>query len=200
VKPRFFATPEELRAWFERHHETESELLLGYYKKGSGKPTLTWSESVEEALCFGWIDGVRRGVDDESYVIRFTPRKLRSTWSAINVKKIEELTRQGRMRPAGLAAFAARSDARTGTYSHEQAETPKLDPDQERRFRADKKAWSFFQAQPPSYRKAAIWLAVSAKKPETREKRLATLIEESAAGRRLRQLERRPGGERSDSS
>ena len=192
MKPTFFATPDELRAWLERNHDTAQELYVGFYKKGSGKPSLTWSDSVDEALCFGWIDGVRRPIDDMSYAIRFTPRRSRSTWSAVNVRKVGELTRQGRMTPAGIAAFEARSEARTGIYSHEQAETPELEPDQERRFRADKKAWAFFQAQPPSYRKTAVWLVVSAKKPETREKRLAALIADSAAGRRLAQLERRP--------
>ena len=192
MKPTFFATPDELRAWLERNHDTAQELFVGFYKKGSGKPSLTWSDSVDEALCFGWIDGVRRPIDDVSYAIRFTPRRSRSTWSAVNVRKVGELTRQGRMTPAGIAAFEARSEARTGIYSHEQAETPVLEPDQERRFRADKKAWAFFQAQPPSYRKTAVWLVVSAKKPETREKRLAALIADSAAGRRLAQLERRP--------
>ncbi len=192
MKATFFATPDELRAWLERNHDTAQELFVGFYKKGSGKPSLTWSDSVDEALCFGWIDGVRRPIDDVSYAIRFTPRRSRSTWSAVNVRKVGELTRQGRMTPAGIAAFEARSEARTGIYSHEQAETPVLEPDQERRFRADKKAWAFFQAQPPSYRKTAVWLVVSAKKPETREKRLAALIADSAAGRRLAQLERRP--------
>ena len=192
MQATFFATPDELRAWLERNHDTAQELFVGFYKKGSGKPSLTWSDSVDEALCFGWIDGVRRPIDDVSYAIRFTPRRSRSTWSAVNVRKVGELTRQGRMTPAGMAAFEARSEARTGIYSHEQAETPVLEPDQERRFRADKKAWAFFQAQPPSYRKTAVWLVVSAKKPETREKRLAALIADSAAGRRLAQLERRP--------
>ena len=192
MKATFFATPDELRAWLERNHDTAQELFVGFYKKGSGKPSLTWSDSVDEALCFGWIDGVRRSIDEESYVIRFTPRKPRSTWSAVNVRKVGELTRQGRMTPAGIAAFEARSEARTGIYSHEQAETPVLEPDQERRFRANRKAWAFFQAQPPSYQKTAVWLVVSAKKPETREKRLAALIADSAAGRWLAQLERRP--------
>ena len=192
MKATFFVKPDELRAWLERNHDSAQELLVGFYKKGSGKPSLTWPESVDEALCFGWIDGVRRSINDESYTIRFTPRKPRSTWSAVNVRKVGELTRQGRMTPAGIAAFEARAEARTGIYSHEQAETPVLEPDQERRFRADKKAWAFFQAQPPSYRKTAVWLVVSAKKPETREKRLAALIADSAAGRRLAQLERRP--------
>ena len=192
MKPVFFATPREFRAWLSSHHDEAPELLVGFYKKGSGKPSITWPESVDEALCFGWIDGVRRSLGDDAYTIRFTPRKPRSTWSAVNVRKVGELTRQGRMTPAGIAAFEARSEARTGIYSHEQAETPVLEPDQERRFRADKKAWAFFQAQPPSYRKTAVWLVVSAKKPETREKRLAALIADSAAGRWLAQLERRP--------
>jgi uncharacterized protein YdeI (YjbR/CyaY-like superfamily) len=147
---------------------------------------------VDEALCFGWIDGLRKSLDDVSYAIRFTPRKARSTWSVVNVERAEALTREGRMWPAGLAAFEARTEDNTGVYSHEQEEAPELDPEQERRFRANKKAWAFFQTQPAGYKQTAIWLVVSAKREATREKRLTTLIEDSAAGRRIRQLTR-PG-------
>jgi uncharacterized protein YdeI (YjbR/CyaY-like superfamily) len=192
MTPMFFATPSEFGDWLERHHATAQELWVGFHKKGSGKPSITWPESVDEALCVGWIDGMRKGIDDDSYAIRFTPRKARSTWSAVNVRRVEELTRAGRMRPAGLAAFEARTDDNTGIYSHEQERAPALEPDQERRFRANRRAWEFFQAQAPSYRKTAIWLVVSAKREETREKRLAALIESSAAGRRIGQLTRRP--------
>jgi uncharacterized protein YdeI (YjbR/CyaY-like superfamily) len=193
LKPTHFAGPEELRAWLEQHHETASELWLGFYKKGTGKQTMTWSQAVDEALCFGWIDGRQQRVDDESYALRFTPRRPRSTWSAVNIGKVEELTRQGRMRPAGLAAFEKRSEERSGIYSHEQGDDPKLDEESERRFRDNEKAWKFFQAQPPWYRRTAIWLVVSAKRAETREKRLATLIDDSEHGRPIRQLMRRIG-------
>ena len=185
AEPTFFATPAGFRAWLEKHHETEKELLVGFYKKGSGKPSLTWPESVDEALCFGWIDGVRRSRDEESYTIRFTPRKPGSTWSAVNVARVEELTRLGRMRPAGLAAWEKRSEAKTGTYAYEQKEDAKLEKAEEKQLRANKEAWEFFQSQPPWYRRTVIWRIVSAKKEETRKKRLEKLIEESARGRRL---------------
>ena len=184
-EPAFFPRPEDFRAWLEKHHKTEKELLVGFYKKGSGRPSLTWSESVDEALCFGWIDGVRRNRDEESYTIRFTPRKPDSNWSAINVAKVEELTRQGRMRPAGLAAFEKRSEAKTAIYAYEQRKDVKLDKALEKRFRAEKAAWDFFQAQPPGYRQLMLFWVMGAKKEETREKRLARLIEESARGRRI---------------
>jgi uncharacterized protein YdeI (YjbR/CyaY-like superfamily) len=143
---------------------------------------------VREALCFGWIDGIRRSLGDESYTIRFTPRKPRSIWSLRNVQHVEELIREGRMTPAGLAAYEVRKPERTGIYSSEQRQSARLDPGQEERFRADPAAWEFFQAQPPSYRKTAIYWVVSAKREETRARRLAQLIEDSAAGRRLAQL------------
>jgi uncharacterized protein YdeI (YjbR/CyaY-like superfamily) len=184
-EPTFFATPADFGAWLQQHHETEKELLVGFYKRGSGRPSLTWPESVDEALCFGWIDGVRRSRDEESYTIRFTPRKPGSTWSAVNVGRVEELTRLGRMRPAGLAAFEKRSEAKTGTYAYEQKEGAELEKAEEKQLCANKAAWEFFQAQPPWYRRNAIWRVVSAKKEETRTKRLAKLIEESAQGRRL---------------
>ena len=183
-EPVFFATPADFRAWLEKHHETERELLVGFYKKGSGRPGITWPESVDEALCFGWIDGVRKSLGEDSYTIRFTPRKPGSTWSAVNVGRVEELTRLGRMRPAGLAAFEKRSEAKTGTYSYEQKEDAKLEKAEEKQLRANKATWEFFQSQPAWYRRTAIWRVVSAKKEETRKKRLAKLIEESAQGRR----------------
>jgi uncharacterized protein YdeI (YjbR/CyaY-like superfamily) len=188
VYPIFFGSPEEFRAWLDEHHATATELLAGFHKKSTGRPTMTWTESVREALCFGWIDGIRRGLGDESYTIRFTPRKPRSNWSSLNVRHVEELIREGRMTPAGLAAYDARTPERTGVYSFEQRHAARLEPEQEERFRADPKAWEFFQAQPASYRQTAIYWVVSAKREETRARRLATLISDSAAGRRLAQL------------
>jgi uncharacterized protein YdeI (YjbR/CyaY-like superfamily) len=195
VEPTFFATPAELRAWLEAHHQAETELLVGFYKKGSGKPSITWPESVDEALCVGWIDGVRRSLGDEAYTIRFTPRKRRSFWSNVNIRRAGELIAEGRMRPAGLAAFEARSGERSGVYSFEQKDEVAFDAEQARRFQADAKAWDFFQGQPPWYRRTATWWVISAKKEETRAKRLATLIEDSAAGRPIRGLDRKPKGE-----
>jgi uncharacterized protein YdeI (YjbR/CyaY-like superfamily) len=184
----FFATPAEFGAWLEAHDAQSSELWVGFHKKGSGLPSMTWPEAVDEALCFGWIDGVRKSVDETSYVIRFTPRKVRSTWSAVNIKRVPELVAQGRMRPAGLRAFAARPDETSGTYSYEQRDAVELGDAYERQFRASHAAWDFFQAQPPSYRKAATWWVVSAKREETRQRRLTALIDDSAAGRRVASL------------
>jgi uncharacterized protein YdeI (YjbR/CyaY-like superfamily) len=192
MEPTYFATPDEFRAWLEEHHETETELLVGFHKKGSGRPSITWPESVDQALCFGWIDGVRRSIDGERYSIRFTPRKQRSTWSAVNVKRVGELEAEGLMRPAGRAAFERRSEDRTGIYSHERREAAAFDAEQERAFRADERAWAWFQDQPPYYRRAATHWVVSAKKPETRERRLRRLIEDSGAGRTVPPLTR-PG-------
>jgi uncharacterized protein YdeI (YjbR/CyaY-like superfamily) len=193
MEPTFFATPEELRAWLAEHHETETELLVGFHKKGSGRPSITWPQSVDQALCFGWIDGVRRRIDDATYSIRFTPRKARSTWSAVNVKRVAELTEQGLMRPAGIAAFERRSEDKTAIYAYEQRKAATLDREQERRFRADERAWAWFQIQPPSYRRAATYWVVSAKKPETRQRRLERLIEDSAAERPIPSLTPRRG-------
>ena len=186
----FFETPAMFRAWLEQHHATTQELWVGYYKKGSGKPSITWPESVDEALCFGWIDGVRKTIDDTSYTIRFTPRKARSTWSAVNMKRVEELTRLGRMHPAGLKAFEERSEAKTGVYAYEQRQAAELGEEFERQFRANEQAWAFFQAQPAGYRRTATWWVISAKKDETRRKRLATLIEDSENGRTIGLLTR----------
>jgi uncharacterized protein YdeI (YjbR/CyaY-like superfamily) len=192
MEPTFFATPAELRAWLEEHHATAPELWVGLHKKGSGKPSVTWPEAVAEALCFGWIDGVRRSVDHDAYAIRFMPRRAGSTWSALNVATAERLVREGRMRPAGLAAFAERQEDRSGLYSYEQRDSARLDEAAERRFRADEAAWEFFRSQPPGYRRAAVWWVVSAKRQETRDRRLATLIEDSRHGRTDKPLTRRP--------
>ena len=193
LQPTFFPTPADFRAWLEAHHDQERELLVGFYKKGSGKPSITWPESVDEALCFGWIDGVRRRRDDESYTIRFTPRQARSTWSAVNIQRVQELTAQGRMHPAGRTAFAARSDDNSAIYAYEQRHDATLDPAEEQQFQANAAAWAFFQAQPPGYRRHALYWVVSGKKAETRQKRLATLIEDSAQGRTIRHLTRPTG-------
>ena len=191
MKPTFFATPFEFRTWLEEHHDTTQELWVGFYKKGSGKPSITWLEAVDEALCFGWIDGLRRGIDDVSYAIRFTPRKRGSIWSAVNVQRVEELTSLGLMRPPGLKAFEARTEAKSGIYAYEQRDAAELDEAYEQQFRANQKAWDFFQAQAAWYRKAATWWVISAKKEETRRKRLATLIEDSEHGRTIAPLTRR---------
>ena len=188
MKPTFFATPEELRAWLEQHHNRERELFVGFHKKATGKPSITWPESVDEALCFGWIDGVRRSLGDDCYVIRFTPRKARSNWSAVNIRRAQELIADGRMQPAGLRALEARTDDRSAIYAYEQRGNAKLDREQEREFRANAAAWEHFQSRPPWYRKTALWWVVSAKREETRRKRLRTLIDDSAAGRTIRQL------------
>jgi uncharacterized protein YdeI (YjbR/CyaY-like superfamily) len=186
--PIYFTSPDELRDWFDANHQTATELWHGSYKKAAGKPTVTWSEAVDEALCVGWIDSVRYSLDPERSAQRFTPRRKGSNWSAVNIAKVKALTEEGRMRPAGLAAFEARSEERSAIYSYEQRHLAALDPDEEAAFRADEPAWDRFQAFPPSYRRTAIYWVVTAKKPETRVRRLATLIEDSAAGRRLKQL------------
>lgn len=194
MKPTFFATPDDFRRWLEQHHETEAELLVGFYKKGSGRPSMTWPESVDEALCFGWIDGLRKSIDATSYYIRFTPRRRGSNWSAVNIRKISELIAFGRMRAAGLRAFEERDPRKGETYSFEQQRAPQLGPEAEAQFRANVAAWRFFLSQPPGYRKTAVWWVVSAKQKTTQHRRLQTLIEDSAAGRRIGLL-RRGGAE-----
>lgn len=192
MEPLFFPTPDDFRAWLAAHHEAEKELLVGFYKKDSGMSSITWPQSVDEALCFGWIDGVRRGRDAESYTIRFTPRKARSTWSAVNIKRVAELTALGRMAPAGLRAFAARTEDNSNIYAYENKAAATLDAAAEAQFRANTAAWDYFQAQPPGYRRTAIWWVISAKQEATRQKRLATLIDDSANARPIGQLDRRP--------
>ena len=187
-KPTFFATPAAFRRWLEKHHESASELLVGFHKKGSGKPSITWPESVDEALCFGWIDGIRRRIDDDSYSIRFTPRRPYSIWSKVNFNRMGELTAAGRVHPAGLAAFAKRSADKTGVYSYEHQRRPEvpLAPAYEKQLRKNKAAWQYLQDETPWYRRIATRWIMEAKKEETREKRLRELIELSAAGRRIK--------------
>lgn len=192
MPPLFFATPSDLQAWFAANAAQQQELLLGYYKKGSGKPSVTWPGSVDEALCVGWIDGIRHSIDADSYMNRFTPRKPRSTWSAINIKRVKALIEEGRMTPAGLAAFEARTNERSAIYAHEQQHSATLTPVEEKQFKANKAAWAWFQTKAPSYQKAALYWVVSAKKDETRQKRLATLIDDSAHGRTIAPLARTP--------
>jgi uncharacterized protein YdeI (YjbR/CyaY-like superfamily) len=192
MRPTFFDSPSAFRAWLEAHHATKTELLVGFHKRATGRPSLKWAESVDEALAFGWIDGVRKSLGEEAYTIRFTPRKATSTWSLVNVRRVEALTKLGRMQPAGLRAFAARSAARTGIYSFERREEAKLAPAEAKALRANEKAARFFAAQPPSYQRAALHWVVTAKRPETRARRLAALIDDSAAGRTVRHLTR-PG-------
>jgi uncharacterized protein YdeI (YjbR/CyaY-like superfamily) len=184
MKVTYFRSPSELRKWFEKHYTAGRELWVGYYKKSSGKASITWPESVDEALCVGWIDGIRKSVDELRYAIRFTPRKPRSIWSAVNIRRARALAADGRMRPAGLAAFAARRENRSGIYSYEQrrAELPEPYAGVLRKNRA---AWAFFEAQPPGFRKQVCWWVISARKDETRLKRVKKLIEESARGRRV---------------
>jgi uncharacterized protein YdeI (YjbR/CyaY-like superfamily) len=187
LKPRFFRTPSDFRKWLAAHHASETELWVGFYKKDSGKASVTWPQSVDEALCFGWIDGIRKNIDEVSYKIRFTPRKQRSTWSAVNIKRVAELTEQGLMEEAGLKAFASRQENRSGIYSYEQR-SPELPAQYAKELKKNAAAWKFFQAQPSSYRKAVNWWVVSAKQEETRLKRLDKLIDDSAAGRRIPQF------------
>jgi uncharacterized protein YdeI (YjbR/CyaY-like superfamily) len=184
MKPKFFATPAAWREWLEKHHQQESEVVVGFYKRDSGRPSITWPESVDVALCFGWIDGVRHKINDQSYCIRFTPRRPDSPWSHVNVRKVEELTAKGLMHAAGIKAFEARKEIRSGAYSFEQRNI-KFEPAQEKLFRANRAAWKFFESQAPWYRRTVTFWVVSAKREETRMKRLNTLIEDSAAGRRI---------------
>ena len=189
-EPRFFPTPADFRAWLEQYHAAAAELLVGFHKKDSGSPSITWPESVDQALCFGWIDGVRRSLGDSSYCIRFTPRKPGSNWSAINIAKVNELKTAGLMHPAGLKAFEARSDHKSAIYSYEQRHTAQFDAGLERQFRANIKAWDFFQQQPPGYRKLCTYWVMSAKQEQTRARRLDRLMADSSDGKRIRELSR----------
>lgn len=189
----FFATPDEWRSWLAENHEQAQEVWVGYYKTNSGKPSLTWSQSVDEALCFGWIDGVRYSIDEISYKIRFTPRRPGSNWSAVNIKKVEEMIARGRMTPAGLKAYEARKPDKSGVYSYEQAR-PQLDPAYEEELRGNAAAWQFFQSQPAWYRRTAGHWVMEAKREETHRKRLATLIEDSAQGKTIGPLTRNKKG------
>ncbi len=186
----FFETPADFRQWLEEHHDTVDVQWVGFYKVDTGKPSITWQESVDEALCFGWIDGLRKKVDEQAYKIRFTPRRPDSKWSTKNIASVEALIEAGRMRPAGKRAFEKRRRDRSGTYSYEQRRKAALTTEYEGQFKKNPAAWDFFQRQAPWYRRSAAFWVVSAKKEETRQRRLGTLIADSAAGRTIGPLTR----------
>ncbi|HUK25232.1 MAG TPA: YdeI/OmpD-associated family protein [Terriglobales bacterium] len=191
MKPTFFATPDRMRAWLDENHQSMAELWVGFYKRNSGRPSITWPESVDAALCYGWIDGVRRSIDALSYMIRFTPRKPGSIWSGINIRKAEALKKSGRMRAAGEWAFAQRSEKKSQIYAYEQRHQAKFDRESAARFKANRSAWGFFESQPPWYRRTSTYWVMTAKREETRQRRLATLIRDSAAGRTIARLTRK---------
>jgi uncharacterized protein YdeI (YjbR/CyaY-like superfamily) len=185
VEARFFQTPAEFRKWLAKNHATATEIGVIFHSRASGKPTMTWSDAVDQALCFGWIDSVARRLDETSRVQRFSPRKPKSNWSAVNIRKVGDLTARGLMAPAGEAAFARREQARSAIYSYENRHLAVLDPEGEAFFRANAAAWEFFSKQPAGYRQTVIYLVMNAKREVTRTRRLAKLIAESAAGRRI---------------
>ena len=187
MEPILFETAASLRKWFIKNHLKEKELIVGFYKVGSGKASVTWSEAVDQALCFGWIDGIRRSIDEESYSNRFTPRKPASNWSAINIRKVEELKKKGLMSEEGLAAFDKRTESRSAIYSYEK-EPEKLEREFKKRFKANKKAWAFFQSTAPSYQKACINWVVGARQEATRLSHLEELIRDSEAGQKIKQF------------
>ncbi len=186
----YFASAAEFRRWLAKHHTSAAELVVGFHKRGTGTPSMTWNESVDEALCFGWIDGVRKSVDGERYTIRFTPRRPRSIWSNKNIARMRELIAEGRVKPAGLRAFEARSSDRSGVYSFEQRKALALSPAQQKQLAANRAAAAFFAGQPAWYQRACVHWIVSAKRDDTKDKRLATLIADSAAGRTIKPLTR----------
>ncbi|MEW5797815.1 MAG: YdeI/OmpD-associated family protein [Bacteroidota bacterium] len=187
---KFFKTPADLRKWFEKNYKTAKEQWVGYYKTDSGKESITWSESVDQALCFGWIDGVRKGIDDISYTIRFTPRKPTSNWSKINIKKVAELKKQGLMTKEGLDLFENRDTKKSSLYSFEQRKNPKLPAVFIKKFKLNKKAWTYFSLQAPWYQRASTWWVISAKQDETRLKRFEQLISDCENERRIGPLAR----------
>ena len=193
MKIIFFPTPKDLRKWFSENHQATTEVWVGFYKKGTGHPSITWPESVDEALCYGWIDGIRKRIDEVSYKIRFTPRRARSIWSAINIKRVAVLTDEGRMQPPGIRAFQAREENRSGIYAYEQRHEGLAEP-YEKMLRQNQAAWDYFQAQPPHYRNTVGWWVVSAKQEATRLKRLARLIEDCVQGRWIKHLTRKKPG------
>jgi uncharacterized protein YdeI (YjbR/CyaY-like superfamily) len=193
IQPTFFATPGAWRRWLARHHDRTDQLWVGFHKRGTGRPSITWPEAVDQALCFGWIDGMRRRIDEQSYMIRFTPRRKGSVWSRVNLARVEELTRLGLMHAAGSAAHRRRTAQRSGIYAYEQRRSARLPPAMTACFKGEPRAWAFFQRQPPWYRQTATWWVVSAKRPETRARRLAILIADSAAGRTIKRLTRPAG-------
>jgi uncharacterized protein YdeI (YjbR/CyaY-like superfamily) len=186
-RPTFFRTPASFRKWLEKNHDKAKELLVGFYKVSSGKQSMTWSKSVDEAICFGWIDGIRKSIDAESYSIRFTPRKPGSIWSAINIQKVETLSKQGLMHPSGMAVFEKREEKKSAIYSYEKA-PEKLSGDFLKKFKSNKRAWKFFQSMAPSYRRTAIHWVMNAKQESTKSKRLNELINDSEAERKIKAL------------
>jgi len=192
----FFKTPAALRKWFKKNHDSAAELWMGFYKKDSGKDSATYKEAVDEALCFGWIDGIRKGIDGVSYTNRFTPRRKKSVWSAINIKRVGELKKLGLMKPSGLKAFEERDGKRTNLYSFEQAKNPKLPAPYSKQFKANTKAWKYFSTRPPWYQRTSIWLVISAKQETTKLKRLNELINYSKNETTIPQLTRRNSNEK----
>ena len=190
VKPKFFPTPADWRVWLEKHHADAEEVWVGFYKRDSGRASITWAESVDGALCFGWIDGVRRSIDESSYMIRFTPRRSRSVWSAINIKRATELHADGLMHASGFAAFEKRQSKRSAIYSYEQRKTAELPAEFLRKFQSEETAWNFFEAQPPWYRRTSTYWVISAKKEETRARRLEQLTDCSKRGKPIPALTR----------
>ena len=191
MKPKFFKKPSDFGKWLSQYHNKKDELIVGYYKIATGKASMTWSESVDEALCYGWIDGIRHKYDEESYTIRFTPRRPKSIWSAVNIAKVKSLIKEGRMQPEGLAVYKKRTADKSNVYSFEQnSERLKLSKELEKEFRKNKKAWLFFEKTAPSYKKGAIWWVISAKKEETRDRRLKQLIADSEVGLKIKPLRR----------
>ena len=187
MKPKYFVDPRSFRAWIKKNHTAEKELLVGFHRIGTGIKSITYPEALDEALCFGWIDGVRKSAGPGAYTIRFTPRKAKSNWSIVNIRRVKELIRLKRMTAAGLHAFEARDERRAERYSYEQ-KTSKLSRKQERLFRANTTAWEYFQSQAPWYRRVTTWWVISAVKEETRERRFEQLIADSAAGRRIHMM------------
>lgn len=181
---KFFKTPEAFRMWLEKNHSKKDELWLGYYKKSSGKKSITYKQALDEVLCFGWIDGISKGIDDEKYCQRYTPRRPRSIWSIVNIKKIEELTKKGLMHESGLNAFNTRDVKRTGLYSAEQKEI-KMPAAYLKKIKANKRAWEYFSNMPPGYQKTATWWVISAKQEVTRLRRLDAMIADSVARRKI---------------
>jgi len=194
-KPKFFPSPAKFRDWLSRQHEACAELWVGFYKKSSGRPSITYPEAVDQALCFGWIDGVRKSVTENAYMVRFTPRKADSRWSAINVKRAQALRKAGLMHSSGLRAFGgSRVPSRTYTYAERDAAC--LSESEEREFRANARAWEFFQSRPPWYRRTATFWIISGKREETRKKRLETLMKDSENGKAIKPLARSPVSKR----
>jgi uncharacterized protein YdeI (YjbR/CyaY-like superfamily) len=189
MNPVFFPSSAGFRRWLHAEGKKQLELWVGFYKKSAGRPSITYPEAVDEALCFGWIDGIRKRVDADSYTVRFTPRKPKSQWSAVNIRHVERLTKADRMYPEGLKAFA-RASEQSRKYSYEQRDQANFTPRDEQRFRANGKAWDFFQSQPPWYRRTCTFWVVSAKKEETRQRRFGILLAESARGELIKPLRR----------